>query len=73
MAQLFLIHPQNPQRRLVEQAAELLRGGAVVAYPTDSCYALGCHLGDKAAMERIRAIRQMDDQHHLTLVCRDLS
>lgn len=73
MAQLFLIHPQNPQRRLIEQAAELLRGGAVVAYPTDSCYALGCHLGDKAAMERIRAIRQMDDQHHLTLVCRDLS
>jgi tRNA threonylcarbamoyl adenosine modification protein (Sua5/YciO/YrdC/YwlC family) len=73
MAQLFLIHPQNPQRRLIEQAAELLRGGAVVAYPTDSCYALGCHLGDKAAMERIRAIRQVDDQHHLTLVCRDLS
>ncbi len=73
MAQLYSIHPQNPQRRLVEQAAELVRAGAVIVYPTDSCYALGCHLGDKAAMERIRAIRQVDERHHLTLVCRDLS
>ena len=73
MAQLFTIHPQNPQRRLIEQAAELLREGAVIVYPTDSCYALGCHLGDKAAVQRIRAIRQVDEQHHLTLVCRDLS
>ena len=73
MAQLYSIHPQNPQRRLIEQAAELVRDGAVIVYPTDSCYALGCHLGDKAAMERIRAIRQVDERHHLTLVCRDLS
>jgi len=73
MAQLFTIHPQNPQRRLIEQAAEMLRAGAVIVYPTDSCYALGCHLGDKAAVQRIRAIRQVDEQHHLTLVCRDLS
>lgn len=73
MAQLFSIHPQNPQRRLIDQAAELVRSGAVIVYPTDSCYALGCHLGDKAAMERIRSIRQVDERHHLTLVCRDLS
>lgn len=73
MAQLFTIHPQNPQRRLIEQSAEMLREGAVIVYPTDSCYALGCHLGDKAAVQRIRAIRQVDEQHHLTLVCRDLS
>ncbi len=73
MAQLFSVHPQNPQRRLIEQAAEQVRTGAVIVYPTDSCYALGCHLGDKAAVQRIRDIRQVDDQHHLTLVCRDLS
>lgn len=73
MAQLFAIHPQNPQRRLIDQAAAMLRSGAVIAYPTDSCYALGCHLGDKDAMQRIRAIRDLDDEHHLTLVCRDLS
>ena len=73
MAQLFSIHPVNPQARLIERAAEMVRAGAVIAYPTDSCYALGCHLGDKAALERIRAIRQFDDRHHLTLVCRDLS
>jgi tRNA threonylcarbamoyl adenosine modification protein (Sua5/YciO/YrdC/YwlC family) len=73
MAQLFAIHPQNPQQRLIDQAAELVRAGAVIVYPTDSCYALGCHLGDKAAVQRIRTIRQVDDQHHLTLVCRDLS
>ena len=73
MAQLFAIHPVNPQQRLVDRAAEMIRGGAVIAYPTDSCYALGCHLGDKAAVERIRAIRQFDETHHLTLVCSDLS
>lgn len=73
MAQLFSVHPQNPQRRLIDQAAEQVRMGAVIVYPTDSCYALGCHLGDKAAVQRIRDIRQVDDQHHLTLVCRDLS
>jgi tRNA threonylcarbamoyl adenosine modification protein (Sua5/YciO/YrdC/YwlC family) len=72
MAQLFSVHPQTPQRRLVERAAQLVRDGAVIAYPTDSCYALGCHIGDKAALERIRAIRRLDEQHHMTLVCRDL-
>ena len=73
MAQLFAIHPVNPQPRLVERAAAMIRDGAVIAYPTDSCYALGCQLGDKDAIERIRTIRQFDDRHHLTLVCRDLS
>lgn len=73
MAQYFLIHPQDPQRRLVARAAQILRDGGVIAYPTDSCYALGCHLGDKAAVERIRSIRGVDERHHLTLVCRDLS
>ena len=73
MAQLFSVHPQSPQRRLIEQAAAMVRDGAVLVYPTDSCYALGCHLGDKSAMERLRSIRGVDGQHHLTLVCRDLS
>jgi tRNA threonylcarbamoyl adenosine modification protein (Sua5/YciO/YrdC/YwlC family) len=73
LAQLFTIHPQNPQLRLIRQAAAIVRGGGVIVYPTDSCYALGCHIGDKAAMERIRAIRQVDERHHLTLVCRDLA
>lgn len=73
MSQFFSIHPQNPQPRLIKQAAEIIRGGGIVVYPTDSCYALGCHIGDKAAMERIRRIRGIDDRHHLTLVCRDLS
>lgn len=73
MAQYFVIHPENPQRRLLQQAAEIVRGGGLIAYPTDSCYALGCQLGDKAAQERIRAIRQVGPQHHFTLVCRDLS
>ncbi|MDO8413172.1 MAG: L-threonylcarbamoyladenylate synthase, partial [Gallionellaceae bacterium] len=73
MAQFFTIHPTHPQPRLINQAAMMLRNGAVIAYPTDSCYALGCHLGDAKAMLRIRQIRKMDDQHHLTLVCRDLS
>jgi tRNA threonylcarbamoyl adenosine modification protein (Sua5/YciO/YrdC/YwlC family) len=73
VAQLFTIYPDNPQPRLIRQAAEVVRGGGVIVYPTDSCYALGCHLGDKAAMERIRAIRGVDDKHHFTLVCSDLA
>jgi len=67
------LHPISPQRRFVRQAAEVLRGGGVIVYPTDSCYALGCHIGDKAALERIRAIRETDRNHHFTLVCRDLA
>jgi tRNA threonylcarbamoyl adenosine modification protein (Sua5/YciO/YrdC/YwlC family) len=73
MAQFFTIHPGNPNPRLIHQAAAVLRGGGVVVYPTDSCYALGCHLDDKDAVSRIRQIRQLDEQHHLTLMCRDLS
>lgn len=67
------IHPKDPQVRLIKHAADILRDGGVVVYPTDSCYALGCHIGDKAAMERISRIRQTDKHHHFTLVCRDLS
>lgn len=73
MAQFFVIHPETPQPRLIRQAVEIIRNGGVVAYPTDSCYALGCGLGDKAAQDRIRAIRGMDEDHPLTLVCRDLA
>jgi tRNA threonylcarbamoyl adenosine modification protein (Sua5/YciO/YrdC/YwlC family) len=73
MSQFFTIHPANPQPRLIKQAADLVRNGAVIAYPTDSCYALGCHLGDKDAVARIRQIRGVDDKHHMTMVCRDLS
>ena len=73
MAQLFTIHPTNPQPRLIRQAAEIVRRGGVIVYPTDSCCALGCRVGDKNAMERIRKIRQVDERHHLTLVCRDLA
>ena len=73
MSQFFTIHPINPQPRLIKQAADLVRNGAVIAYPTDSCYALGCHLGDKEAVARIRQIRGVDDKHHMTMVCRDLS
>ncbi len=73
MAQLFAIHPQNPQPRMVRQAAEILCAGGVIVYPTDSCYALGCRIGDKDAMERIRDIRGVDEKHHFTLVCRDVS
>ncbi len=73
MSQFFVIHPENPQPRLIRQAAEVLRDGGIVVYPTDSCYALGCHLDDKVAVTRIRQIRGLDDQHHLTLMCRDLS
>ncbi len=73
MAQLFTVHLANPQPRLIAQAAAIVRDGGVIVYPTDSCYALGCRIGDKAAMERIRAIRGVNDKHHLTLVCRDLA
>jgi tRNA threonylcarbamoyl adenosine modification protein (Sua5/YciO/YrdC/YwlC family) len=73
MAQFFTIHPDNPNPRLIRQAAAMLRDGAVIVYPTDSCYALGCHLDDKDAVTRIRQIRGLDEQHHLTLMCRDLS
>ena len=73
MAQYFEVHPQNPQPRLLKQAVELLRAGEVAAIPTDSSYALVCRLDDKAAAERLRRIRQVDDKHHLTLLCRDLS
>ena len=73
MAQFFSLHPENPQPRLIKQAAAMLREGAVIVYPTDSGYALGCHLEDKEAVTRIRQIRGLDDKHHLTLICRDLS
>ena len=73
MAQYFLVHPVNPQRRLVRQAADIVRGGGLIAYPTDSCYALGCRLGDAKALGRLRRLRGMDEKHHLTLMCRDLS
>lgn len=73
MSQYFYIHPDNPQPRLVKQAVALVREGAVIAYPTDSAYALGCHLGDKAALERIVRLRELDDRHNFTLLCRDLS
>ncbi|MFW2373088.1 MAG: L-threonylcarbamoyladenylate synthase [Gammaproteobacteria bacterium] len=73
MSQYFEIHPDNPQKRLIHQAVQIIHDGGVVVYPTDSSYAIGCHLGDKAAMERIRLIRKVDDKHHFTLVCSDLS
>jgi len=73
MAQYFEMHPTHPQARLVAQAAEVVRRGGVIVYPTDSCYALGCHIGDKDAAERLRRIRKVDETHHFTLVCRDLS
>ena len=73
MSQYFVIHPDNPQQRLLAKATEIIRDGGVVVIPTDSCYALACHLGDKGAMDRIREIRRVDDRHHLTLMCRDLS
>ncbi|WP_257296806.1 L-threonylcarbamoyladenylate synthase [Endozoicomonas sp. YOMI1] len=73
MSQFFQIHPDNPQLRLVRQAVDIIRDGGVIAYPTDSAYALGCHIGDKKAVERIRKIRRLDEKHNFTLVCRDLS
>ncbi len=73
MSQLFQIHPESPQVRLVRGAVELLRKGGVIIYPTDSCYALGCILGDKSALDRMRQIRQLDDKHFFTLMCRDMA
>ena len=73
MSQFFAIHPTHPETRLIKRAVDIVRAGGVIAYPTDSCYAIGCHIGDKQAMERIRRIRGVDERHHFTLVCRDLS
>jgi tRNA threonylcarbamoyl adenosine modification protein (Sua5/YciO/YrdC/YwlC family) len=73
VAEYLEVHPRNPQERLIRRAVEIIRQGGVIAYPTDSCYALGCHLGDKDALERIRRIRAADKNHHFTLVCRDLA
>ena len=73
MSQYFVIHPETPQPRLIRQAAEIIRAGGVVVYPTDATYALGCLIGDKDALDRIRRIRGLDESHQLTLVCRDLS
>jgi len=73
MSEYYHIHPDNPQRRLIAQAVEIIHKGGVVVYPTDSSYAIGCHLGNKQAAERIRRIRQLDKHHNFTLVCRDLS
>lgn len=73
MSQFFQIHPDNPQARLIRQATDIIREGGVVVYPTDSAYALGCQIGDKAALDRIRRIRRLDAGHNFTLVCRDLS
>lgn len=73
MARYFSIHPQNPQQRLIDQVVDVVRRGGVIAYPTDSVYALGCHIGDKKAVDRIRAIRKLDKHHNFTLICSDLS
>jgi len=73
MAQYLSIHPQNPQARLINQSVEIIRAGGIIAYPTDSSYALGCQIGNKAAQDQIRQIRRVNDSHHFTLVCRDLS
>jgi len=73
MSQFFQIHPLNPQVRLIRQAVEIIRNDGLVVYPTDSSYALGCHVGDKRGMERIRRIRDLDNRHNFTLMCRDLS
>ncbi|WGL17742.1 L-threonylcarbamoyladenylate synthase [Microbulbifer bruguierae] len=73
MAQFFQIHPDNPQARLISQAADIVAAGGVIVFPTDSAYAIGCRLGEKLAVERIRALRQLDKNHNFTLMCRDLS
>src|SRR5579862_333168 len=73
MARYFDIHPANPQRRAIAQVARIVRDGGVIAYPTDSCYALGCRLGNRDGMARIRSIRGLDERHHLTLVCQDFA
>jgi tRNA threonylcarbamoyl adenosine modification protein (Sua5/YciO/YrdC/YwlC family) len=72
LSQFFALHPANPEPRLIRRAADIVRQGGVIAYPTDSCYALGCQLGDKSALERVRRIRQADRHHHFTLVCRSV-
>jgi tRNA threonylcarbamoyl adenosine modification protein (Sua5/YciO/YrdC/YwlC family) len=73
VARYFDVHPDNPQPRLIAQAAEMVRDGGLIVYPTDSCYAFGCQLGNKAGIDRIREIRRLDDRHHFTLVCRDFA
>ena len=73
MAQYFEIHPENPQARLIKQAADIVRRGGLIVYPTDSAYALGCHIGDKMALDRVRSLRDLDKNHNFTLLCRDLS
>ena len=73
MSQFLEIHPRDPQPRLISRVVDIIRGGGVVVYPTDSCYALGCHVGNKSAMERVRRIRQAGRKHNFTLVCKDLS
>jgi tRNA threonylcarbamoyl adenosine modification protein (Sua5/YciO/YrdC/YwlC family) len=73
MAEYFALHPVDPQRRLIRRAADVVRAGGLIAYPTDSCYALGWHMGDKHALERVRRIRQADRHHHFTLVCANLA
>ncbi|MDR3477019.1 MAG: L-threonylcarbamoyladenylate synthase [Gammaproteobacteria bacterium] len=73
MSQFFVIHPDNPQSRLIKQAATIVQEGGVIVYPTDSAYAIGCQLANKDALERIRSLRQLDEKHNFTLVCRDLS
>jgi tRNA threonylcarbamoyl adenosine modification protein (Sua5/YciO/YrdC/YwlC family) len=73
LSQFFTLHPTHPEPRLIKRAVDIVRSGGLIAYPTDSCYALGCHIGDKHAMERLRQVREVDERHHFTLVCRDLS
>ena len=73
MAKYFDVHPDNPQPRAISQVVEIIRGGGLVAYPTDSCFALGCRMGDKDGLDRIREIRHLDERHHFTLVCRDFT
>lgn len=73
MAQYFEIHPENPQLRLIHRAVEIINKGGIIAYPTDSSYAIACHIGDKQALDKIRRIRQLDDKHNFTLVCKDLT
>ena len=73
MARYFDVHPDNPQARSIRQIVDIIRGGGLIVYPTDSCFALGCQMGNRAGMERIRQIRHLDDRHHFTLVCRDFA
>ncbi|MFF6999839.1 L-threonylcarbamoyladenylate synthase [Streptomyces sp. NPDC008313] len=73
MAKYFDVHPDNPQRRVIGQVAEIIRGGGLVAYPTDSCFALGCAIGNREGLDRIRSIRDLDDRHHFTLMCQDFA